>query len=57
MPRRLPDYAYGKTGIAAQPPKIIGHSNAVLILAWLSGFTLGVVALFIAGILISRLHG
>jgi hypothetical protein len=46
-----------KTGVAAKPPKVLGHSTAALILAWLSGFSLGVLALFIAGVLISRLHG
>jgi hypothetical protein len=46
-----------KTGIAAARPKVIGHSNAALILAWLLGFAVGVMALFIAGILISRLGG
>jgi hypothetical protein len=46
-----------KTGIAAAKPKVIGHSNAALILAWLLGFAIGVMALFIAGILISRLGG
>jgi hypothetical protein len=46
-----------KTGIAAARPKVIGHSNVVLILAWLLGFALGVMTLFIAGILITRLNG
>jgi hypothetical protein len=46
-----------KTGIAAAMPKVIGHSNVALILAWLSGFAVGVMVLFIAGILISRLNG
>jgi hypothetical protein len=46
-----------KTGVAAQPPRLIGYSTGALILAWLSGFSIGVLALFIAGVLISRLTG
>lgn len=46
-----------KTGVAAQSPKLIGYSTGALILAWLSGFSIGVMALFIAGILITRLQG
>ena len=46
-----------KTGVAAAPPKLLGYSTGALILAWLSGFSIGVLALFVAGILISRLTG
>jgi hypothetical protein len=46
-----------RTGMAAARPKVIGHSNIALILAWVSGFALGAMALFIAGILMSRLSG
>ncbi|MGE4250069.1 MAG: hypothetical protein AB7F09_11790 [Parvibaculaceae bacterium] len=46
-----------KTGVAAARPKLVGHSTGALILAWLSGFSIGVLALFVAGILISRLNG
>lgn len=46
-----------KTGVAAQAPKVIGYSTGALILAWLSGFSIGVMVLFIAGILITRLGG
>jgi hypothetical protein len=42
---------------AGPKPAIIGHSTTALILAWLSGFSIGALALFIAGILISRLTG
>jgi hypothetical protein len=34
-----------------------GYSAGALVLSWLSGFTLGVLALFVAGVLISRLKG
>jgi hypothetical protein len=44
-----------KLGVAAPKPTSIGHSTAALVLAGLSGFSIGVLALFIAGILISRL--
>lgn len=46
-----------KTGIKAQGPKLLGYSTGALVLAWLSGFSIGVLGLFIAGILISRLGG
>jgi hypothetical protein len=46
-----------KSGVAAGKPKIIGHSTGMLVFAWLSGFSIGVLALFIAGILITRLGG
>ena len=38
------------------PPKtsVIGHSSAALILAWLSGFSIGVLALFMIGIMFDR---
>jgi hypothetical protein len=45
-----------KIGLAAPKSTHIGHSTAALVLAWLSGFSIGVLALFVAGILISR-HG
>jgi hypothetical protein len=45
-----------KLGVAAPKPVLIGHSTAALIFAWLSGFSIGVLALFVAGILLSR-HG
>ena len=45
-----------KVGIAAPKPTRIGHSTAALILAWFSGFSIGALALFVAGVLISR-HG
>ena len=44
----------------AKPRKVLrlsGYSAGALILSWLSGFTLGVLALLIAGILLSRLRG
>jgi len=44
-----------KLGVAAPKPTPIGHSTAALVLAGLSGFSIGVLVLFIAGILISRL--
>lgn len=46
-----------KTGVKAQSPKLLGYSTGALVLAWLSGFSIGVLGLFIAGILISRLGG
>jgi hypothetical protein len=45
-----------KLGVAAPKPALIGHSTAALVFAWLSGFSIGVLALFVAGVLISR-HG
>jgi hypothetical protein len=44
-----------KGAVAAPQPRLVGHSTGALILAWLSGFSIGVLALFVAGILISRL--
>ena len=32
----------------------MGHSSAALILAWLSGFSIGVLALFMIGIMFDR---
>jgi hypothetical protein len=46
-----------KTAAAPPKPVVIGHSTGALILAWLSGFSIGALALFVAGILISRLTG
>ncbi|MGE3874804.1 MAG: hypothetical protein AB7F74_17775 [Parvibaculaceae bacterium] len=46
-----------KTSLAAAKPKLVGYSTGALVLAWLSGFSIGVLALFAAGILISRLGG
>jgi len=46
-----------KTAVAAARPKLIGYSTGALVLAWLSGFTIGVLALFVVGILVSRLSG
>jgi hypothetical protein len=37
--------------------KQTGYSAGALILSWLSGFTVGLLALFIAGIMLSRLKG
>jgi hypothetical protein len=37
--------------------KRTGYSAGALILSWLSGFTVGLLALFIAGIMLSRLKG
>jgi hypothetical protein len=45
-----------KLGATASKSTLIGHSTTALVLAWLSGFSIGVLALFVAGILISR-HG
>jgi hypothetical protein len=45
-----------KAGVAAPKPMLIGHSTAALVFAWLSGFSIGILALFVAGILLSR-HG
>jgi hypothetical protein len=45
-----------KLGVPAPKPTIVGHSTAALVLAWLSGFSIGVLALFVTGVLISR-HG
>lgn len=42
---------------ASSKPTVLGHSTTALILAWLSGFSIGALALFIVGILISRLIG
>ncbi|MBL8905261.1 MAG: hypothetical protein JNM20_01160 [Rhizobiales bacterium] len=41
---------------SAMPAKaaIAGHSSAALILAWLSGFTIGVLALFMIGLMFGR---
>ena len=46
-----------KSAVALPQPRLAGYSTGALILAWLSGFSIGVVALFLAGILISRLGG
>ena len=47
-----------KTAVApAKPNNAAGHSTGALILAWLSGFSVGALALLVAGILISRLSG
>ena len=46
-----------KRGVAAAKPKVAGHSTGMVIFAWLSGFSIGVLSLFVAGILISRLYG
>jgi hypothetical protein len=40
-----------------EAPRRTGYSAGALILSWLSGFTLGILALFLIGILISRLRG
>lgn len=43
--------------MAAAPPAkagVRGHSSAALILAWLSGFSIGVLALFMIGIMFNR---
>jgi hypothetical protein len=43
--------------LAATPalrPPVQGHSSAALILAWLSGFSIGVLALFIIGIVLDK---
>jgi hypothetical protein len=45
-----------KVVVAIPKPTLAGHSTVALVLAWLSGFSIGVLALFVAGILISR-HG
>jgi hypothetical protein len=41
----------------AAEPRRAGYSAGALILSWLSGFTLGILALFVAGILLARLKG
>jgi hypothetical protein len=46
-----------KAGVAAPKPALIGHSTTTLVLAWVSGFSIGALALFVAGILISRYTG
>jgi hypothetical protein len=46
-----------KTSVAAPKPALMGYSTGALILAWLSGFSIGVLALFVAGILITRFTG
>ena len=46
-----------KISVAAPKPASTGYSTGALILAWLSGFSIGVLALFVAGILIARLTG
>lgn len=45
--------------ISAAPPKTMqaGYSTGALVLVWLSGFSIGVLGLFAAGILITRLWG
>lgn len=45
------------TPTASSRPTVLGHSTTALILAWLSGFSIGALALFIVGILISRFTG
>jgi hypothetical protein len=42
---------------AGEAQKQHGYSTGALILSWLSGFTVGMLALFIAGIMISRFKG
>jgi len=46
-----------KTSVAAPKAALMGYSTGALILAWLSGFSIGVLALFVAGILITRFTG
>ena len=46
-----------KTAAAPPKPVVLGHSTAALILAWLSGFAIGALGLFVAGILIARFMG
>jgi hypothetical protein len=46
-----------KSSIAASKPASTGYSTSALVFVWLSGFTIGVLALFVAGILIARLTG
>jgi hypothetical protein len=46
-----------KSSMAAPKPASMGYSTSTLILVWLSGFTIGVLALFVAGILITRSTG
>ncbi|MGE0007295.1 MAG: hypothetical protein AB7S92_17105 [Parvibaculaceae bacterium] len=46
-----------KTGAGEPRPRLTGHSTSALILAWLSGFSIGVLALFVAGVLLARLNG
>jgi hypothetical protein len=41
-------------GVPAQKAGVAGHSSAALILAWLSGFSIGVLALFMIGIMLNR---
>ena len=41
-------------GVPAQKAGVRGHSSAALILAWLSGFSIGVLALFMIGIMFDR---
>jgi len=45
--RRMASVAPAKVGVT-------GHSSAALILAWLSGFSIGVLALFMIGIMLDR---
>ncbi len=45
--RRMASVATAKKGV-------VGHSSAALILAWLSGFSIGVLALFMIGIMFNR---
>lgn len=42
---------------AGPKPFVAGYSTGALILAWVSGFSVGALALFVAGILISRFIG
>ena len=46
-----------KTGAAPRKPTSAGYSKGTLFLAWVSGFLMGVLALFIVGIAVSRLTG
>jgi hypothetical protein len=40
--------------VSASKGAVTGHSSAALILAWLSGFSIGVLALFMIGIMFNR---
>jgi hypothetical protein len=46
-----------KVGVAATKTTLIGHSTTALVLAWLLGFSIGALALFAVGVLISRYGG
>jgi hypothetical protein len=46
-----------KSRMAASKPVSTGYSTSALILVWLSGFTIGILTLFVVGILIARLTG